>query len=97
MLWPHSPWFLQNCDNQKISDQIQLDRDVMDLLDEMETALDLAPDPKTLRSRCKQSDKHEKTLIRLLEQIEECGRFIQSYVEDEGFCEYPLFPYLQLC
>jgi len=94
-LWSRSPRFSQNCDAQKISNQIQLDEDVMDLLDAMETALDLAPDAETLISRCK-SNKREITLIRLLEQIEECGRFIQAYVENESFCKY-LSPHIYNC
>ena len=75
-------------DAQKISEQIQLDKDVLDLLDEIEVALDLAPDAETLRSRCRKSDRHEKTLARLLEQTTECGHFIQSYVKDVNFGMY---------
>ena len=77
--------FLQGNDAQKISEQIQLDQDVFDLLNEIEVALDLAPDAEALRSRCRRSDRHEKTLTRLLEQITECGHFIQSYVKDVNF------------
>jgi hypothetical protein len=83
--------FLQGNDAQKISEQIQLDQDVFDLLDEIEMALDLAPDVDTLRSRCQKSDRHEKTLTRLLEQITECGHFIQSYVKDVNFGSCYLF------
>jgi len=78
-------WFLQGNDVQKISEQIQLDKNILDLLDEIDVALDLAPDEDTLRSRCEKSDHHKKTLTRLLEQITECGHFIQSYVKDVNF------------
>jgi hypothetical protein len=60
----------------------------MDLLDEIGVALDLAPDADTLRSRCRKSDRHEKTLARLLEQTSECGHFIQLYAKDVNFGMY---------
>lgn len=52
----------------------------------MEHALDLAPDADTLNLRCKLSKNHEKTLILMMDQISECGRFVQSYVKDVNFC-----------
>jgi len=61
---------------------------MMDLLKAMELALDLAPNPDALRSRCGRSDNHGRTLARLLEQIKECGHFIQSYAKDDKFCMY---------
>lgn len=60
----------------------------MDLLDTIELALDLAPDANTLESRCKRSDNHEKTLTRLLEEINEYGHFIHSYVKSGSFGKY---------
>lgn len=77
--------FLQRIHTQKISEQIKLDKAILELLNDIELALDLAPDEETLRSRCRKSDRHEKTLARLLAQITECGHFIQSYVKDVNF------------
>jgi len=64
---------------------MQLDKDIFDLLNDIEAALDLDPDTEMLRSRCQKSDRHEKTLCQLLELISECGHFIQSYVKDVNF------------
>jgi predicted transcriptional regulator len=61
------------------------------LLDDIEVALDLTPDADTMRPRCQKSDRHEKTLSRLLEHLTECGHFIQSYVEDVNFGSCHLF------
>ena len=69
--------------------------DILDLLDEIGVALDLAPDADTLKSRCQKSDHHEKTLTRLLQQVSECGQFIQSYVKDVSFGTWP--PHAQRC
>lgn len=72
---------------QKISDQIQLDEDTIGLLDAIDQTLDLAPDADSLRMCCESSKNHQKTLLRMLEQISECGYFIQSYVKDVNFCK----------
>ena len=58
----------------------------MDLLDALLLALDLGPDADELAMRCKRSKNHEKTFVRLLEQVNECGHFIQSYVMNDSFC-----------
>lgn len=60
----------------------------MDLLDSMILALDLGLDDDELETRCR-SKNHETTFIRLLEQISECGHFIQSYVINDKFCRNP--------
>src|SRR6266545_5835072 len=52
----------------------------------MEQALDLTPDADTLKLRCKLSKNHEKTLVLMMHQISECGRFVQSYAKDVNFC-----------
>jgi len=77
-----------------ISEQIELG---LGLLTEIEIALDLAPDDDALRSRCQRSDHHEKTLTCLLDQINECGLFIQSYVKDVKFgTRYYLFTHTKM-
>ena len=77
--------FLQGNHAQKISPQIQLDQDILDLLQEIVLALDFVADADKLISLCQNSDDLKKTLILLLEQISECGYFIQSYVKDVNF------------
>ena len=55
----------------------------MDLLDEIEVALDLTPGRRHIKITL---PRHEKTLARLLEQTGVCRHFIQSYVNDVNFC-----------
>jgi hypothetical protein len=50
----------------------------------MHEAMDFAMDANTLREYCKGTQM--TILIQLIDQITECGRFIQSYAEDTNFC-----------
>jgi len=68
-----------------MSEQLRLDQDIMDLLDAIILALDLGS-ANELKIRCERSKNHEMTFLRLMEQINECGHFIQSYVLDHNFC-----------
>jgi len=58
----------------------------MDLLEAVILALNLGPNANDLAARCKRSKNHQKTFVRLLEQINECGHFIQSYIINDCFC-----------
>ena len=72
---------------QKISEQIDLDQGVMNLLDVVDQAPGLVQDAETLRLRCQRSDNHKKCLIDL---ITGCGYFIQSHLKDVNFSVYSL-------
>ena len=76
---------------QKISEQIDLDQGVMNLLDVVDQAPGLVQDAETLRLRCQRSDNHKKCLIDL---ITECGYFIQSHLKDVNFSVYSLYFFL---
>lgn len=89
-LYSQCAQFLNDDDRQKFSEQIDLDQAVVDLLDAMDQALNLAQDGETLRLRCGRSDNHKKTLKCLIDLITECGYFIQSYLKDVNFCVYSL-------
>ena len=57
--------WIVNYDIQKISEQVELDKNVVDLLDSMALALDLGLDDEELVTRWKRSKNHEKANQRI--------------------------------
>jgi len=70
---------------QHTLERVQIDKDIVDLLDTMEEVLNLAPDAQTLTQHCNLSNKR-KMLVLLMNQLIECGYFIQSYAKDRNSC-----------
>jgi hypothetical protein len=76
--------------SQKISEQIELDDSVMELLLAIEDALNLTPKAniEDLKLCLEKSTNRKTVLSRMMDLITECAYFIQSYVTDINFCMY---------
>ncbi|KAI0262282.1 hypothetical protein BC834DRAFT_1002829 [Gloeopeniophorella convolvens] len=78
-------WSILSFIPKAVSNQIERDRRIMDLLQAIHDAFDIAEVASALQN-VKSNSTQLEVLGAMLKHVCDCGDFIQSYARDKGFC-----------